>query len=72
MNSVNKNQAPYPALFKAQDKYSDQEIFFATLQEAHAWMRAHKNWVLKKREIVKWSFPLEQVVAEECWVKVSS
>ena len=70
MNSA--KQIPHPTLFKAQDKLSNQEVFFNTPQEAHAWMRSHKNWVLKKREIVKWSFPLEQVVAEECWVKVSS
>lgn len=70
MNSV--NQVPHPTLFKAQDKHSNQEVFFNTPQEAHAWMLSHKNWVLKKREIVKWSFPLEKVVAEECWVKVSS
>jgi hypothetical protein len=72
MNVVKKNQSPYSFLFKAEDKKSKQEVFFTTPQEAYAWMLDHKNWILKKREVIKWSFPLEQVVAEECWVKVSS
>lgn len=65
-------QVPHTTLFKAQENHSNREVFFNSSQEAQAWMRAHKNWILKKREIVKWSFPLEQVIAKECWVKVAS
>ncbi|MEI6627814.1 MAG: hypothetical protein WCN27_00170 [Alphaproteobacteria bacterium] len=57
-------------LFKAQDKSSNQEVYFSSPQEAYEWMIAHQSWVLKKREIINWSFPLEQVVTEECWVKI--
>lgn len=65
-------QAPYPALFKAQDKNSHEEIYFDTSQAAYEWMISHQHWVLKKREVINWSFPLEQVVTEECWVKVGN
>jgi hypothetical protein len=58
------------ALFKAQDKSSNQEVYFSNPKDAYEWMIAHQSWVLKKREIINWSFPLEQVVTEECWVKI--
>jgi len=61
-----------PALFRARDKYSDQEIFFTTSQEAHNWMLTHEHWALAKRETVKWTFPLDKIVAQQCWVKVDS
>lgn len=72
MNSSDQNQeqAPYPALFKAQDKSSNQEVYFETPQEAYEWMISHQSWVLKKRELINWTFPLEEIVTKECWVKV--
>jgi len=66
MNSANQR----PTLFKAQDKSSNREVFFETPQEAYEWMLANKNWILKRREIINWTFPLEQIVSQECWVKV--
>ena len=57
-------------LFKAQDKISNQEVYFSNPKDAYEWMIAHQSWVLKKREVISWSFPLEQVVTEECWVMV--
>lgn len=59
-------KAPSPALFKARDKKSGQEIYFSTSQEAYEWMLSHRDWTLAKRETVNWTFPLEQ----ECWVKI--
>ena len=70
MNSSNESKATCPALFKAQDKCSNQEIYFETSKEAYEWMLAHRDWILKKRETTNWTFPLEQTVAQECWVKV--
>lgn len=58
------------ALFRAKDKYSNQEMYFETSQEAYEWMFSHRDWTLAKREVVNWTFPLEQIVAKECWVKV--
>ena len=72
LSNQNQNQTTCSALFKAQDKNSNQEIFFETPKDAYEWILNHKNWVLKKREIVKWSFPLEQTVMQECWVRVDS
>lgn len=60
-----------PALFRAQNT-SGQEMFFTTSQEACNWMLTHQNWVLAKRETVKWTFPLDKIVAQLCWVKVGS
>lgn len=59
-----------PPLFKAQDKRSNQEVYFSNPKDAYEWMIAHQSWILKKREIINWSFPLERVVTEECWVKI--
>ena len=80
MNDLDKHQAKTKTqaqaftnsspLFKAQDKSSDQEVYFSNSQEAYEWMVSHQSWILKKREIINWSFPLEQVVTEECWVKI--
>lgn len=78
MNNLDKHQSKAKtqaftnssALFKAQDKSSNQEVYFSNPQEAYEWMISHQSWVLKKREIINWSFPLEQVVTEECWVKI--
>lgn len=70
MNAVDQNQPPSPTLFKAQDKSSNQEVYFDDQKKAYEWMISHKNWVLKKQEVINWSFPLGQVVAEECWIKV--
>lgn len=64
-------EAPYPALFKAQDKNSGEEIFFDTPKEAYEWMLSHQGWILKKRETVNWTFPLEKIIKKECWVKIS-
>jgi hypothetical protein len=64
-------QPPSPALFKAQDKNSDKEVFFDTPQEAYEWMLIHQGWILKKREIINWTYPLEQIVSQECWVKIN-
>ena len=60
-----------PALFKAQNKSSNQEVYFDTSQEAHAWMATHQDWILKKRENVKWTFPLEKIINQPCWVKMA-
>lgn len=59
-----------PTLFKAQNQDSHEEVFFNTFQEAYEWMLIHKNWILKKRKAISWSFPLEQTITKECWVKV--
>jgi len=59
------------ALFRAKDKYSSQEMYFDTPQEAYEWMFFHRDWILTKREIVNWTFPLEQVISKEYWIKVS-
>ena len=67
MNSANHP----PALFRAQNKSLNEEVFFTTTQEAQAWMTTHQDWILKKRENVKWAFPLERIISEECWVKVT-
>ena len=70
MNSSNESKATCPTLFKAQDKSSNEEVYFETPKEAYEWMLSHRNWTLKKRETINWTFPLEQTVAQECWVKV--
>ncbi len=62
---------PCPALFKAQDKNSNQEVYFESPKEAYEWMLTHRNWTLKKRETISWTFPLEQVIAKDCWVKIN-
>jgi len=58
-------------LFRAKDKNSAQEVYFETSQEAYEWMFFHRDWILTKREIVNWTFPLEQIVSKEHWIKVS-
>jgi hypothetical protein len=70
MNSSNENKASCPALFKAQDKSSNKEVYFETSQEAYEWMLSHRNWILKKRETINWTFPLEQIIAQDCWVEL--
>lgn len=67
---IGKQLTPYPALFKAQDKNSNQEVFFNTPKAAYEWMLSHQGWVLKKKETIYWTFPLEQIIANDCWVKV--
>jgi hypothetical protein len=61
---------PCPALFKAQCKISNQEIYFESPKEAYEWMLSHQSWVLKKRETINWTFPLEKTIAQDCWVKM--
>jgi len=63
-------ESPCPALFKAQDINSNQEVYFDSPQDAYEWMLTHRNWILKKRETINWTFPLEQTVAQECWVRL--
>ena len=63
-------EAPSPALFKAQDQNSTQEMYFETSQDAYEWMLSHQGWVLKKRETVNWTYPLEQIISQDCWVKI--
>lgn len=70
MKSSNENKATCPTLFKALDKNSNEEVYFETSKEAYEWMLVHRDWILKKRETINWTFPLEQTVAQECWVKV--
>lgn len=62
--------SPTPALFKAQDKSTNQEMYFESSKEAYEWMISHQGWVLKRRETVNWTFPLEQIVSQVCWVKI--
>lgn len=57
-------------LFKALDKTSNQEVYFHNPHEAYEWMFSHKNWILKKREVINWTFPLEQIVSKEYWVQI--
>jgi hypothetical protein len=59
-----------PALFRAKDKYSSQKIFFHTPQEAYEWMLTHRDWTLEKRDVVRWTFPLDKIIAKECWIKI--
>lgn len=32
----------------------------------------HQDWTLEKRDVVRWTFPLDQIISKECWVKVKS
>lgn len=59
-----------PALFRAKNKHSSQKIFFHTPREAYEWMLTHRDWTLAKREVINWTFPLERIISEECWVKI--
>lgn len=59
-----------PTPFKAQHKLSHEEIFFNNLQEAYVWKASHQDWVLKKQETISWTFPLERIIKEKCWVTV--
>lgn len=70
MTIKNQKIPPCPALFKAQDKNLTQEVYFDDPGEAHQWIHSHQGWILKKREIVNWTFPLEQIISQECWVKI--
>jgi len=58
------------ALFRAKDKYSNLEMHFETHQEACEWMLNHRDWILEKRDTIHWTFPLDKIIAKECWVKV--
>jgi len=58
------------ALFRAKDKHSNLEMLFETHQEACEWMLTHRDWTLEKRDVVRWTFPLDKIIAKECWVKV--
>lgn len=58
------------ALFRAKDKHSNQEMYFDTPQEAYEWMLAHRDWTLAKRDTIHWTFPLDKIIAKECWVKI--
>ena len=57
-------------LFKALDKNSNQEVYFHNQHEAYEWMFSHKHWILKKREVINWTFPLEKIISKECWIKI--
>lgn len=74
MDNLDKDQTQTfnepSALFKAENKNSNEEVYCNSLQEAYEWMFSHKHWVLKKREVINWTFPLEQIVSQECWVKI--
>lgn len=56
--------------FRAKDKHSNLEMHFETQQEASEWMLTHRDWVLEKRDVVHWTFPLDKIIAKECWIKV--
>lgn len=70
MNQLSKIQTPHPTLFKAINPSTHEERFFENTEEALKWVLSHKDWVLKKRETILWTYPLEQVMAQDCWIKV--
>lgn len=61
---------PYPTLFKASNPSTQEEKVFENSEDALVWALEHRNWILKKRETIYWTFPLEQIIAKDCWVKV--
>ena len=58
----------FSPLFKLLDKSSNQAVYFHN--EAYEWMFSHKHWILKKRKVINWTFPLEKIVSKECWIKI--
>ena len=67
---ANQTLSPCPTLFKAVDPQSNEVILFEKAEQAENWLATHQGWILKKREVVSWTYPLERTIAEECWVKV--
>ena len=67
---TNNSQTPHPALFKASNPSTHEEKIFENSEEAISWASSHKDWILKKRKTIIWTYPLEQTIANECWVKV--
>jgi hypothetical protein len=70
MNQLITNQAPHPTLFKALNPLTREEKLFQNSEDALTWAISHKDWILKKKETIYWTFPLEQIIANDCWVKV--
>ena len=66
----NSQAAPHPTLFKASNPLTHEEKIFENSEEAYTWAISHKEWILKKKETILWTYPLEQTIANECWVKV--
>ena len=52
------------------DKNSNQEMYFHNQHEAYEWMYSHKHWILKKREVIHWTFSLDQFILKQCLVKI--
>ena len=72
MNQLKTFQAPHPILFKALNPTTSEEKLFENSEEAYTWVISHKNWILKKRETILWTYPLEQIIANDCWVKITT
>jgi hypothetical protein len=53
---ANPRLSPCPNLFKAVDFCSNQSILFEKAEHEQDWHATHSNWILKKREIVSWTF----------------
>jgi hypothetical protein len=70
MSTENPTLPTCPTLFKAINPHSNESILFENGEYAKDWLATHHGWILKKREIVSWTFPLEQTISEECWVRV--
>lgn len=70
MNLENQNSLPCPTLFKAINPLTLEEKLLTNPEEALAWAMTHKGWILKKKETIYWTFPLEQIIAKDCWVKI--
>lgn len=67
---TNSQAVPHPILFKALNPSTLEEKIFESYEEALSWAVSHKHWILKKRETIIWTYPLEQTIANECWVTV--
>lgn len=70
MNQLITNQVAHPALFKASNPLTHEEMLFENFEDALTWAVSHKEWILKKKETIYWTFPLEKIIANDCWVKV--
>lgn len=70
MNLTNQKPLPHPTLFKALNPLTREEKLFENSEEAYVWKALHQDWVLKKQETVSWTFPLERIIKEKCWIKV--
>lgn len=70
MSQLSPTQTPCPTIFKALNPSTFEEKIFENSEEAYTWAISHKNWVLKKRETILWTYPLEQIIAKDYWVKV--